>query len=209
MGGHHLDAPVVGIAATPDGRGYWLVAADGGVFNFGDAAFSGSMGGEHLNAPVVGIAASGGGGYWLVASDGGVFNFGNAGFFGSTGGQRLNAPVAGIAATPDGGGYWLAGSDGGLRLRERGVLRLRAGTGHRGSAPGRRDQSHAHRSGLLAGGVEWCCLRLRGRGVPRLAERIQAERPRVGHRVVGGRYPACRPQTKSEPPSTLTQAPVT
>ena len=34
--------PIVGMAATPDGRGYWLVAADGGVFTFGDAQFYGS-----------------------------------------------------------------------------------------------------------------------------------------------------------------------
>jgi hypothetical protein len=46
----------VGIAATPDGRGYWEVAADGGVFSFGDAPFLGSMGGTRLNAPIVGIA---------------------------------------------------------------------------------------------------------------------------------------------------------
>jgi hypothetical protein len=36
------DAPIVGISATPDGRGYWLVGADGGVFAFGDAVFYGS-----------------------------------------------------------------------------------------------------------------------------------------------------------------------
>jgi hypothetical protein len=52
----HLNAPVVGMASTPDGKGYWLVAADGGVFTFGDAAFYGSMGEVHLNAPVVGMA---------------------------------------------------------------------------------------------------------------------------------------------------------
>ena len=39
-----LNAPIVGIAATPDGGGYWLVAADGGVFSFGDAHFYGSTG---------------------------------------------------------------------------------------------------------------------------------------------------------------------
>jgi len=38
------------------GQGYLEVAADGGVFNFGDAAFYGSMAGQHLNAPVVGVA---------------------------------------------------------------------------------------------------------------------------------------------------------
>ena len=50
-----LHSPVVGLAATPDGKGYWLVASDGGIFTFGDAAFYGSEGGSHLNAPIVGI----------------------------------------------------------------------------------------------------------------------------------------------------------
>ena len=44
MGGHPLNQPVVGMAATPDGKGYWLVAADGGIFAFGDARFYGSTG---------------------------------------------------------------------------------------------------------------------------------------------------------------------
>ena len=67
MGGQPLNAPVVDMAPTPDGTGYWLVASDGGIFAFGDAAFHGSMGGHHLNAPVVGMAADGAtGGYWLV-----------------------------------------------------------------------------------------------------------------------------------------------
>jgi hypothetical protein len=30
------------MAATSDGGGYWLVASDGGIFNFGDAGFHGS-----------------------------------------------------------------------------------------------------------------------------------------------------------------------
>ena len=30
------------MASTPDGGGYWLVASDGGIFTFGDAAFYGS-----------------------------------------------------------------------------------------------------------------------------------------------------------------------
>jgi hypothetical protein len=114
MGGRPLNAPVVGVAATPSGGGYWEVASDGGVFSFGDAAFYGSMGGRDLNAPIVGIAATPDGrGYWLVAADGGVFNFGDADFSGSMGGQRLNAPVVGMAAS-DGGGYWLVASDGGV-----------------------------------------------------------------------------------------------
>ncbi|HWG75152.1 MAG TPA: putative Ig domain-containing protein [Acidimicrobiales bacterium] len=115
MGDKHLNAPVVGMAATPDGGGYWLVASDGGIFTFGDAPFYGSMGDKHLNKPVVGMAATpDGGGYWLVASDGGIFTFGDAGFYGSMGDKHLNAPVVGMASTADGGGYWLVASDGGI-----------------------------------------------------------------------------------------------
>ena len=84
----HLNQPIVGMAATPDGNGYWLVAADGGVFSFGAAGFHGSTGAIHLNQPIVGMAATpDGNGYWLVAADGGVFSFGDAGFHGSTGGH--------------------------------------------------------------------------------------------------------------------------
>jgi hypothetical protein len=53
-----LDRPVLGTAATHDGRGYWEVASDGGVFNFGDASFFGSMGGKPLNKPVVSMAGT-------------------------------------------------------------------------------------------------------------------------------------------------------
>jgi hypothetical protein len=49
---------VVGIAATPDGNGYWEVASDGGIFAFGDAGFHGSMGATHIDRPVVGLAAT-------------------------------------------------------------------------------------------------------------------------------------------------------
>jgi len=48
---------VVGMAATPSGNGYWLVAADGGIFSYGDAAFDGSAGGLALNKPILGMAA--------------------------------------------------------------------------------------------------------------------------------------------------------
>ncbi|HEV2369297.1 MAG TPA: right-handed parallel beta-helix repeat-containing protein, partial [Acidimicrobiales bacterium] len=58
-------APIVGIAATnpgggqgpgPNGIGFYLVGSDGGVFNFGDAGYMGSLGNVHLNAPIVGMA---------------------------------------------------------------------------------------------------------------------------------------------------------
>ena len=60
----------------PGGSGYWLVASDGGIFNYGTAPFLGSMGGTPLNAPIVGMAATASG-YWMAAKDGGVFNYGS------------------------------------------------------------------------------------------------------------------------------------
>jgi hypothetical protein len=53
-GGQSLNAPVVGMAATPDGNGYWLVTKDGGIFTFGNAPFNGS-GAGNFTAPVVAI----------------------------------------------------------------------------------------------------------------------------------------------------------
>jgi len=115
MGGQPLNKPIVGIAATPDGLGYWLVASDGGIFAFGDATFYGSMGGKPLNQPIVGMASTPDGkGYWLVASDGGIFAFGDATFLGSEGGVPLVAPMVAIAANPDGVGYWTVAADGGV-----------------------------------------------------------------------------------------------
>ncbi len=94
----HVGKPVA-LAATHDGKGYWIVDSDGGVFSFGDATFYGSMGGKHLNAPVVGIAGNASGtGYWLAGADGGAFALGGAPFLGSLGGQDLNRPVFAISS---------------------------------------------------------------------------------------------------------------
>jgi hypothetical protein len=114
-------APVVtppaggGTAGTTSGGGYRMLAADGGIFSFGNAGFFGSTGSLRLNQPIVGMAATPSNrGYWLVARDGGIFSFGDAGFFGSAGGLSLNQPIIGMAATPSGNGYWLLARDGGI-----------------------------------------------------------------------------------------------
>jgi len=110
-----LPGPVVGMAATPDGTGYWLANAAGGVSEHGSATSYGSLAGRPLNAPITHIVGTPDGkGYWLVASDGGTFAFGDAGYYGSMGGRHLNAPVVDIAPTADGRGYWLVASDGGI-----------------------------------------------------------------------------------------------
>ena len=115
MGGTPLNKPIVGMAATRTGNGYWLVASDGGVFSFGDAAFHGSTGSIRLNKPIVAMAATPtGAGYWFVASDGGVFAFGDAGFLGSAGGALAGRAIVAMAGSPAGDGYWLVASDGGV-----------------------------------------------------------------------------------------------
>lgn len=102
-----LQAPVVASVAVPNGLGYYLVGADGGVFTFGGAQFWGSIPelqagvkytanaqsgmpeqgttekmGE-LQQPIVGVMCHDAKGYALVAADGGVFAFGDFKFEGS------------------------------------------------------------------------------------------------------------------------------
>jgi hypothetical protein len=98
---------------TSDSQGYWLVAADGGVFSFGNAQFYGSTGGTHLAEPIVGLTPTpDGAGYWLVAADGGVFAYGNAQFYGSTGGNTTSDPAQKIVADQTGLGYWIVDQNG-------------------------------------------------------------------------------------------------
>jgi hypothetical protein len=110
-----LNSPVFSGAATPDGNGYLLASADGGVFAFGDATYEGGLGNLGIQGPIVAMATTPSGkGYWLGALDGGVFAFGDAQFWGSMGAVHLNQPIVGMAATPDGRGYWLVAADGGI-----------------------------------------------------------------------------------------------
>ncbi|HET9061428.1 MAG TPA: hypothetical protein VFN61_16045, partial [Acidimicrobiales bacterium] len=73
-GSLHLNAPIEGMVATPDGQGYWMVASDGGVFCFGDATYHGSTGGRQLSAPIAGLVPNGAG-YTLIGEDGQVYPF--------------------------------------------------------------------------------------------------------------------------------------
>ena len=60
------------LAAAPDGKGYWQVTSDGGIFSLGDAQFFSSTGALHPNAPIMGMAPMPDStGYRLVPSDGG------------------------------------------------------------------------------------------------------------------------------------------
>ena len=165
---------------TPDGRGYWLVAADGGVFNYGDAAFFGSRGGQPLNAPIVGMAATpDGGGYWLVAADGGIFTYGDAALPGlgrRAGAQRARRRHGGHARR------WrlLAGGHRRrhLQLRRRRLLRLR-----RLAPPELADRGHGRRpaaAGYWLAAADGGRLHLRQRRLPGLARRHALPAPVVG-----------------------------
>ena len=94
--------------------GYRMVAADGGIFTFGERSFRGSTGDMTLNKPIVGGATNPAtvDGYWIVASDGGVFSFGDVGFYGSLANTALDSPVAEIEPTPSGQGYWMVTAKG-------------------------------------------------------------------------------------------------
>jgi len=75
---------VVGMAPTASGRGYWLVASDGGVFSFGDARFHGSIAPLHPRSPIVQVVATRTGrGYWMALADGSVAALGDARSFGN------------------------------------------------------------------------------------------------------------------------------
>jgi hypothetical protein len=107
-----LNAPIVGMVPSYDGRGYFLVGADGGVFAFGDAAYEGSCPGIGgcAGAAVAVMPDASGQGYWLVTATGHVYTFGDAQYYGAPGPQLV--PVTAAVRTPDGKGYWILFSNG-------------------------------------------------------------------------------------------------
>ena len=73
------------ITNSPSGglQGYWLVASDGGIFTFGNAAYFGSLPQLGVSATAVGMkSTTTGGGYLLATTVGNVYSFGDAPNFG-------------------------------------------------------------------------------------------------------------------------------
>ena len=180
----HPQPPIVGMAATPDGRGYWLVASDGGIFAFGDAAFYGSTGAIDPQPPIVGMAATPDGrGYWLVASDGGIFAFGDARFYGSTGASPSTSPSSAWPPPPTAGatGWWPPTAASSPSATPSSTARPERWP----STPRRRHGRHPRRPGLLAGGLRRRHIHLRRRPLPRLSRRRlpQPADCRIGDRL--------------------------
>jgi hypothetical protein len=112
--GSWTNAPLRDPPSGEIGKGYWLVASDGGVFPFGSAKGYGSTGNINLRQPIIGMASTPSGqGYWLVAADGGVFPFGDAVGYGSTGNIQLAKPIVGSTRSIQ-NGYLFVASDGGV-----------------------------------------------------------------------------------------------
>jgi RHS repeat-associated protein len=115
---------VVGIAATLDFDGYWLVDSTGKAHPFGDAqSYSPSnvqsvaiAGSTFAPSPVVGMAVtSDAQGYWVLQSNGDVISYGDAqdGYNGPAGTQPPTGDTfVGIAAGQQSVGYWLADATG-------------------------------------------------------------------------------------------------
>jgi hypothetical protein len=111
-----IESPILAVAATPSGEGYWLMEASGRTHPFGDAADLGSPGLPDAEYGVALATTPSGKGYWIASQTGGVYPVGDAGFFGSAAGTiGPDAEVVDLAASPTGKGYWLVDSAGGVQ----------------------------------------------------------------------------------------------
>ncbi|MHB8593063.1 MAG: hypothetical protein ACYDB3_01840 [Acidimicrobiales bacterium] len=100
---------VVGMAASVDGNGYWLLTNAGTVAGFGDVVGTKNL---QLGSTAVAIATDTcSGGYWVVGSNGNVVGVDAPGF-GSASALAQHGGAVAIAGTQDGGGYWVAAADG-------------------------------------------------------------------------------------------------
>jgi hypothetical protein len=116
----HLSAPIYTMAASPSGKGYWLVTMAGAVYSFGRAKYCGSLTHKKVRGLIVGMAPTADGkGYWLASTLGTVYAFGDAKSYGDcsdigSGCRTLVGEIDSMTATPDGRGYWLFSTDGGV-----------------------------------------------------------------------------------------------
>ena len=90
------------MATAPSGKGYWLIARDGGVFSFG-VPYYGSLPGTGLCSKPLGMQIRPtltGHGYFIVAANGRVFAFGDAPFLGSIPGLVMGRHAVDMVVRP-------------------------------------------------------------------------------------------------------------
>ena len=111
-----IESPILALAGTPSGEGYWMMEASGRMHPFGDAADLGSPDLPDAEYAIAVVPTPTGKGYWLASQTGGVYPMGDAGFVGSAAGALgPDVEVVDLAATPTGKGYWLVDGGGGVR----------------------------------------------------------------------------------------------
>ena len=115
-GGMRLNQPIVGLAATPTGAGYWLDRRRRRGLQFRRRPLlrlhrgrSSSTGRSWRWPPPRPGPATG-----SRPATAGSSPSATPRFFGSTGAVKLNQPIVAMVPTPSGRGYWLAASDGGV-----------------------------------------------------------------------------------------------
>ena len=182
-----------------------MVASDGGIFNYGDAGFYGSMGGQPLNAPDRRHRRDAGRqwatGRWRPTAGSSASATPTSTAPGAA--RPLNRPIVGMAADATGHGYWLVASRrGDLQLRRRGVPRL-------GRHPSPSNRPVVGMAATADGGGYWLVasrrrdLQLRRRRLPGLHGRPAPGRAGRGHggharrrRVLAGRLRRWRLQLR-------------
>jgi hypothetical protein len=92
-------SPITAAVRSADGRGYFVLLANGTVDGYGDAASLGGPAGALSGSDAASalFTDAGGGGYWVASAAGAVFTYGDAPNDGSMIGTRLNGSI--IAGT--------------------------------------------------------------------------------------------------------------
>jgi hypothetical protein len=93
-------APIVSMASAPSGRGYWLVAQDGGVFAV-NVPFRGSVPDRQRYGRAVQLRVTESGeGYYVAGADGALFAFGDADRRRERSSRPGGLPVVDVAMRP-------------------------------------------------------------------------------------------------------------
>jgi hypothetical protein len=89
--------------AGPGRSGYWMLAANGDTYAFGDAPHLGNAPGAAVDLEPTPTRN----GYWIVDRTGRVSAFGDAPHLGDAGPLAAGESVTSLSATADGAGYWI------------------------------------------------------------------------------------------------------
>src|SRR5581483_6337278 len=105
-------SPATFSTASTSRSGYWVLADNGGVCNFGGVPYLGDAPVPPGRTAVDLASTPSNSGYWVVDDSGAVYAFGDAAYLGGLnnglhGGLRPGEQVTSISPTNDGGGYWL------------------------------------------------------------------------------------------------------